>query len=222
MARRAAVLLLVAVTVTGGAASFRERPPTTGVHRPTAYTLRGGEWETHLGVGLPVTSPSYWETKAGLGVGIGGFLQFGIALSYGRQAGPPPAYMTYSASAKLRLSLGSDVDLAVPFAASFHDVGMGIEFRYMQIGGVLSIRIDPVSLHGGTALGWDNNQGVYIRPYAIADLDFFPNLKVVGEVGFSPVSLAVGAWLRLLDFLDLKLALTPAPLSASATLYLRL
>jgi hypothetical protein len=54
-----------------------------------------------------------------------------------------------------------------------------------------------------------------------ADFDFFPNLKFVGELGLVPVSVAVGAWPRLLTVLDVKLVLTPVLFSFTAGVYLR-
>lgn len=46
----AAFTMATAVVITGFGVPFREAPPTIGVYRATAHTLRGREWQ----IGLPL------------------------------------------------------------------------------------------------------------------------------------------------------------------------
>ena len=199
-------------------APFREVPPTIG-----AYTLRGGEWQMGAGFGLPLASPSYWVASVSLAYGITHWFQAGIAMSYGVQPGPPPAYMVYSGHAKLRLPLGTNIELGIPFGFSFVDRGPGIEFGSARSGAVASMGMGAgLTLHGGADLGVTKGGGWYARPYAIVDLDILPNLKLVGELRIIPPSVTIGAWIRLLDFLDVQLVLAPLALAVTGGVYLRL
>lgn len=208
-------MLLGSTTPVVGA-PFREVPPTIG-----AYTLRGGEWQIGAGLGLPLASPNYWVASVSLGYGISHWFQAGIAVSYGVQPGPPPAYMVYSGHAKLRLPLGANLELGIPFGCSFVDRGAGTEFGSVGSGAVASMGMGAgLTLHGGADLGVTKG-GWYARPYAIADFDILPNLKLVGELGIIPPSVTIGAWIRLLDFLDVQLVLAPLALAVTAGVYLR-
>jgi len=208
--------LIVCTTACGIGAPFREVPPTIG-----AYTLRGGEWQIGAGLGLPLASPNYWVASVSLAYGIGNWFQAGIAMSYGVQPSPRSAYMTYGFSAKLRLPLGATLDLGIPFGFSFVDWRPGIQFGSVQIGTVASVRMGAgLTLHGGATIGGIMG-GWYVRPYVIADFDLLPNLKLVGEFGFIPLSVTIGAWMRVLPFLDVKLALAPLGLSFMGGVWLR-
>lgn len=209
--------LLTALTATAWAAPFREVPPTIG-----AYTLRGGEWQVGAGLGLPLAALNYWVASVSLAYGISNWFQAGIAMSYGVQPSPPSAYMTYSGYAKLRLPLGAGIDLGIPFGFSFVDRGAGTEFGSVQSGAVASMRMGAgLTLHGGANLGATKGGGWYARPYAIADFDILPNLKLVGELGIIPLSVTISAWIRLLDFLDVELTLAPLALAVTGSVYLR-
>jgi hypothetical protein len=224
MNRRLSGLLVVTVVLgflvgsarTTWAASFREVPPTIG-----AYTLRGGEWQigADMEVGLETLPEGISLETYGLSVAYGVTNQFqaGIA-SHTQFVGGAVRYLRFSA--KLRLSFGADLDLGVPFGVGFYDVGEGIQLGLVNSGAVLSLRVGrDVAFHGGLALGISPQ--FYVSPYGIIDFDLLPNIKLVGELGLIPLSAAVGAWIRLLDFLDVKLALTPVPLSFTGGLYLR-
>ncbi|MGC8963741.1 MAG: hypothetical protein ACP5LK_07330 [Candidatus Bipolaricaulaceae bacterium] len=208
-------LLACTAALTMGA-SFRDVPPTIG-----AYTLRGGEWQIGVGMGFLFLPMSY-DASVSVAYGITSWFMAGIAVSHGVQPGPPPAYMSYDFSAKLRLPLGSALDLGLPLGAWFYDEGYGIAAGGLGSGAVLSLKMGAgLTVHGGAAVGTVRAKGWYFQPYIIADFDLLPNLKLVGEVGLLPVSVAVGAWLRVLDFMDLKLALAPLALSFTGGLYLR-
>ncbi len=206
--------LLTVIAAFGMGAPFRDVPPTIG-----AYTLRGGEWQIGAVMGFASVPLEYRATSVSVAHGITGWFDVGIAVSHGAQ--PPFAYMTYAFSAKLRLPLGPGLDLGVPVGVGFQDRLMGIEFHYLQGGAVVSSRVGALTFHGGATVGAVKGAGWYLHPYAIADYDVLPSLKLAAELSGIPVSVAIGVCLRLLDFMDLKLAVTPPALSVTGGVNLR-
>ncbi|HPD06867.1 MAG TPA: hypothetical protein PLC08_03190 [Candidatus Bipolaricaulis sp.] len=202
--------LVAGITSLGSAASFREVPPTIG-----AYTLRGGEWQIGGEMGFRLLAQEYLASSLSVEYGLAPWFQMGISL------GQSMAVMTYSASAKFRLHLGEGFDLGLPFGIGFQDQEYGTLFGYLQGGVVASIRMGELTLHGGMAAGF-TREGFFYNPWASADLDILPNLKAVGELALRPLSAAVGTWLRLFPFLDVKIALAAPALSLTLGLYLRL
>jgi len=198
--------------------------PTIGAYTLPigAYTLRGGEWQIGVGMGLPLAAPNFRAASVSLAYGISNWFQVGMAMSYAVQPGLPPAYMTYSGHAQLRLPLGGGLDLGIPFGLSFVETRAGIEFGYVRSGAVASMRMGAgLTVHGGAAVGAVMG-GWYLHPYAIADFDLLPSLKLVAEFGFVPLSVTIGAWLRVLPFLDVRLAVAPLTAYFTGGLYLRL
>ncbi len=193
-----ALTILAATGVPGLGLGFQEVPPTHG-----AYTLRGGEWQ----IGLPyVLAPLAVSVE----YGITDHVQIGVA--------PILAALGYlNLGGKLRIPLGPSLDMGVPFGVGLYPDPIGFIW---STGAVLSLGLGGgFTVHGGVGLGMV--QQLHILPYAIADFDLLPNLKLVGELGLMPVSLAIGAWVRVLPFLDVKLALNPLVLSFTGGLYLR-
>jgi hypothetical protein len=210
--------LLVAVGASGAAQGFAEVPPTIG-----AYTLRGGEWQIGVAMGFTAVPLAYRAATISVAYGITGWLDFGIAVVHGVQPGLFPTYMVYTSQAKLRLSLGEGLDLGIPLGLSFVDYGEGIMFGSVHSGAVASMRMGAtLTLHGGATLGIARGGWPYVLPYAIADFDLLPNLKLVGEFGFIPLSATIGMWMRVLPFLDVTLSLNPLAPWFTAGLYLRL
>jgi hypothetical protein len=80
-----AALAVLVAGVLGSGASFQEVPPIIG-----AYTLRGGEWQIGLGIGLPLRSPEYWATSGSVAYGFTDQFQAAIGIGYGRLSGPSP------------------------------------------------------------------------------------------------------------------------------------
>jgi len=224
MAIGAAVVLMASCLVAGIAASFQEAPPTVGVYRANAYTLRGREWQigADVDVGLATLPQGISLRTYGFGVAYGVTNQFQAGIVYYTQLQAEQPFVIYALSTKLGLSLGVDLDLGVPFSVEFYDARQGIQFRALQSGFVVSMRLGGAfTLHGGTVVGL-SRQGVgFVSPYASADFDLLPNLKLMGEVGLIPLSVAVGGWLRPLPFLDVKLALAPVLLSLTAAIHVR-
>jgi len=204
-----------AVMVTGLGVPFREAPPTTAVYHATAYTLRGGEWQIGGEMGFRLLAQEYETASLSVAYGLAPWFQVDISLGHSM------AVMTYSASAKFRLHLGEGFDLGLPFGISFQDQDYGIQFGYLQGGVVASVRMGELTLHGGMGAGF-TREGFFYNPWASVDLNILPNLKVVGELAFRPLSAAAGIWLRLFPFLDVKVALAAPALSLTLGLYLRL
>lgn len=167
-------------------ASFVEAPPTQALYRPTAYTLRAGEWE----VGIPFI-------LAPLVVSVG----YGLTESFELRTMPLSfLYGQFGLSGKLALPLGTGFDMALP-------VGATVQFDPLAFlwsaGAVFSLDAgSQLTLHGGVSGGMA--QTLYVLPYAIVDYDVLPNLKLVTEVGLYPLSGVAGVLLRLLDFLELR------------------
>lgn len=203
--------LVAGITSLGSAASFGEVPPTIG-----AYTLRGGEWQIGGGMGFRLPAQEYLTSSLSVAYGLAPWFQMGISLGHSMAA------MTYTASAKFRLHLGEGFDLGLPFGIGFQDQGYGILFGYLQGGVVASVRMGELTLHGGMAAGYTREGFSIFNPWASVDLDILPNLKAVGELALRPLSAAVGTWVRLFPFLDVKLALAAPALSLTLALYLRL
>jgi len=212
-----AFVLLAWETAPGVGASFREAPPTHGLFQATAYTLCGGEWQLGGEIGFHLLAQEYGTSSLSVEYGLAPWFQMGISLGHSMTA------MTYSASAKLRLHLGEGFDLGLPFGIGFQDQEYGILFGYLQGGVVASVRMGEFTLHGGMDAGFTRKEGgFFYNPWASVDLDILPNLKVVGELALRPLSAAVGTWLRLFPFLDVKIALAAPALSLTLGLYLRL
>lgn len=185
----AAVTVLAVAIIPGYGASFREVPAIIG-----AYTLRGGEWQigADLNVGLATLPDGITVDAYGPSVtyGVTDWFQVGIGYCVSLQA---EQSRIYAFSAKLRLPLGPGLDLGLPFAAAFQDRGFGREFGYLQSGAVVSAKIGAgPTVHGSAALGFGRDQGFYFQPHVIVDFDLLPNLKLVGELGLIPVSVALG------------------------------
>lgn len=211
--------ILLATAVAGVGVPFQEAPPTSGIHRPTAYTLRGGEWQIGGEMGFRLFPQEYVTSSVTVAYGLAPWFQMGVSL--GHSIAAVPGVLTYAASAKFRVPLGEGFDLGVPFGVGFQDRGFGTEFGYLQGGVVVSMRLGEFTLHGGTTLGLRKEQGSYLQPYVVADFDLLPNLKLVGELGLIPVSVAAGAWLRLAAVVDVKLSFLPMAASVRAGVYLR-
>lgn len=195
-----------------GAPSFRDVPPTIG-----AYTLRGGEWEVGASTGIQFAVPSSYFIGVSMTYGITNWFQAGIGGTYSILTGPYPPYIVFSGHAKLRLPLGTDLNLGIPFHFSFLDSGEGIAFSYVQSGAIASLRtVWGLTFHAGAILGLSRG-GFHIGPYALVDIDLQPNLKV----GIFPLGLAINVWIRLLDILDVELALAPLGLMVNGGVYLR-
>lgn len=226
VAMSVAIVLVAAWVAIGIGESFQEAPPTTGAYRATAYILHGGEWQIGAGMTGLATFPQ-GNTLQGIEVDgtsfsvIYGVTQrFQVGIAYREQFEAP--FSVCSFSTKLDSPLGVNTDLGVPFSVAFYDIGYGsITFGELGSGTVLSLRVGSgFTLHGGIAFGFLRT-GVFFQPYGIVDFDVLPKVKLVGELGLMPMSVAVGMWLRPLDFLDLKLALKPVTLSFGITFYLR-
>ena len=221
VAMSVAIVLAVAWVAVGIGASFQEAPPTTGVYSETAYTLRGGEWQ----IGAGTTGTTFLggieldSTSLSLMYGITNRLQVGI--TYRRQFSASPPFI-YDFSTKFDLPLGVDMDLGVPFSIASYETDAGVTtFGELRSGAVLSLRVSPgFTLHGGIAFGF-LRPGFLFQPYGIVDFDVLPKVKLVGELGLMPMSVAAGMWLRPLDFLDLKLAVSPVTPSFIVAFYLR-
>ena len=207
----AAVVLVASCVIAGIGAPFQEAPPTTGVYRSTAYTLRGGEWQIGLGFVLTPLAVSVAPLVMSVEYGITDHLQIGVA--------PIQAVLgQLNLHSKLRIHLGSRLDMGIPFSLWLYSDPIGFTWG---TGAVLSLRLGGgIAFHGGLNMGVVREL-FYVSPYTIADFDVLPNLKLVGELGLIPVSMAVGMWVRPLPFLDVKLGLAPIPLSIIAGLYLQ-
>jgi hypothetical protein len=198
-------------------ASFQEAPPIIG-----AYTLRGGEWQIGLGIGLPLRSPEYWAMSGSVVYGFTDQLQAAIGIGYGRLPGPSPFYSNYSLSGKLRWPLSQNFDLAFPVSISFLDAGAGTSFSGIYSGVVFSMKTGLwFTLHGGWGLGYSKTGFYWGSPYGMADIDLLPTLKLVTQFSLMPVSVDANLWLRPLNFLDIAFGFSPLSLWLGLAVYVR-
>lgn len=216
LAASGCVLGWLALGLGAGVPPFRDLPPVIG-----AYTLRGGEVQVGAGIGAHLgVPPTYLTGSVGIAVGIAGWFQVGIGVTSGGQPGSPLSRV-YSGGAKLRLALGGGLDLGVPLGFSFVDRGMGTEFGYVQTGLLASARLGGgLTLHAGANLGL-SKVGTYAGLYSLVDFDLLPNLKLVGALGVSPLSVSLSAWFRPLRWLDVELAFAPLGLTLRGNVYAR-
>lgn len=200
----------VAVLFCGGiystAATFQEVPPPIG-----AYTLPGGD--LYLGAGVTIAGFSSLAAILSADYGVTNTLQIGGGLSFSLASAS-----AYSAKAKLRFPLGGSVDMAFAISASLQEMGMGLEFGYVQGGVTLSAKVlSNLTIHAGVTLTY-TKIGLAPGPWFFADLDLLPNLKVL----VYPLGLGLSVWFRMVPTLDLSLSVWPFAPLGQISVYLRL
>jgi len=211
------LMLIFVIGVSSFGTSFQEAPPIIG-----AYTLRGGEWQIGLGIGLPLRSPEYWAMSGSVAYGFTDQLQAAIGIGYGRLSGPSPFYSSYSLSGKLRWPLSQNFALAFPISISFLDTGAGTSFSGIYSGVVFSMKTGlGFTLHGGWGLGYSKTGFYWGSPYGMADIDLLPALKLVTQFSLMPVSLDANLWLRTSNFLDIAFSFSPLSLWLGLAVYVR-
>lgn len=188
------------------AATFQEVPPPIG-----AYTLAGGD--LYLGAGVTIAGFSSLAAILSADYGVTDTLQIGGGLSF--SSAPASAF---SAEAKLRFPLGVSVGMAFSISASLQDMGVGVEFGYVQGGVTLSAKVlSNLTIHAGVTLTY-TKIGLALGPWVFADLDVLPNLKIL----VYPLGLGLSVWFRMASTLDLSLSVWPFAPLGQISVYLRL
>lgn len=187
-----------------------------------ANTLPSGEWRVGAVLAVPLSTPAGHGWSISAEYGLTRCVQAGVEVEHVWESGSTRPTLTYCLAVKLRVPLGSRLSLGFPVEFGFRDLGAGVEFGFIQGGVVTSSRVGGgLTVHGGAAVRVVKGGGWYLRPYAIADYDVLSTLKLLVELWGIPVNVEIGGWLRVLDSMDLKLAVTPLALSVTGGIYLR-
>ncbi len=197
-----AVGLLVAVGASGAAQGFHDVPPTWGLARPTAYTLRARELQ--IGV-VSVTEPASLYVN----YGITSDLQVGLW---------PIAALrgTFNVGGKFAFSLGPDLKMALPVSywywtgSGSQELHVGIVLG-LQVGTSLWLDAGLTVVTGRHCDRWSCWPVLFSTPHAIAQFALAETVRVVVEVEAMDLKVKAGFLVRALDSMDLRATLILVP-----------
>jgi len=187
---------------------FDKAPPTRGVERFTAHTLRGSE----LQLGMLFTQ-AYQDLY--VEAGLSSSVQLGISVLT-TIGGQPYGWLKMVNEIRDELLMGSSLGLM------FVPRGRWTPNRlYGWPGFVFSITgQEDFSLHAGLQVRFRVNLEAprfdYVRysPYVIVDTEIAEGFVLLGEASYNPTYVRVGVLMRVWDALDLKAAVGLPDLSA--------
>jgi len=191
----AAALLVAFISACGWAAPFSEAPPTMGLARPTAHTLRAGDLQIGMAT---VLSP----LNLHLDYGVTDNVQVGVL--------PLILVMGFpNIGAKFGFSLDDRVSVAIPVALMYPIRGGGL---ITALGAVASATLEGFALHSGGTVALLGGGGLHFNVYGILDVDVAQDVKLVGELDLAPFSASVGVLARFLGSLDVRAGVDLVPL----------
>jgi len=197
-----AIGLLVAVGASGAAQGFPDVPPTWGLARPTAYTLRARELQ--IGV-VSVTDP----TSLYVNYGITPDLQVGLSPIVALRG-------TFNVGGKFAFSLGPDLQMALP-VSYWYWTGSGSQ--ELRVGIVLGLQVGTslwldagLTVVTGQHCDWRGCWSVlFSTPHGIAQFALAETARVVVEVEAMDLKVKAGILVRVLDSVDLRATVSLVP-----------
>ena len=178
------ILMAVACAVQGAAGAEL----TQVIYRPTGYVLPASAWEVKGFFNfLPLSLPSI-----GLDYGLTSGLQVGTGLA-GDLSGIP--------NAGAKLSFGYLGPLAVALSA-WSSFDLADESFYLGMGLASSLKAGGFELHAGSSVYLLPSLSFF--PYLAFDYWYTPNITLLGEADFMPFYMRLGALIRALAGLNLR------------------
>ncbi len=202
-----ALTAAIMIAVVGGGLAFADgldkAPPTRGVERFTAHTLRASELQ--LGV---LFSQAYQDIYAE--VGISDSLQLGLSLLT-TISGQPHGWVNTANQINDDLIMGAELGLRYRPGRSWP---YRPDYLYGQTGFVFSMMgQEDFSLHAGLQVRFRVNLDAprfdyaHYSPYAVVDTEVADGFVLLGEAAYNPTYIRIGMLMRVWDVLDLKVSI---------------
>lgn len=202
------ICILIGLVGQGPAVAAGE-PPTRGVERNTAHTLRANE----LQIGFLFTQ-AYEDLY--VEAGISDDVQIGVSVLT-TLGGQPYGWIHTSNRLNDELLMGAALGLRYRPGRSWPPRP---NYLYGDGGFCFSFIVsDEYSLHAGlhvrTRVNLDAPRVDYVRysPYAVVDADIAEGFVLLGEVAYEPTYIRVGALMQAWEMLDLKASVNILDLS---------
>jgi len=198
----AAVLLALGVA-SSAAQGFSEAPPTWGLARPTAHTLRASELQIGL---LSVTDAATFYVNFGLTDN----LQIGTWPILALQG-------AFNVGGKYRFTLTPELEVGIPLHCWYWEA----QYRSyeLHVGAVASLDLaTAVRLHVGLTIvtgrwcdWWRCSPVLTTTPHVISEFRLAETARVLAEVEAAPLKVKTGVLIRVLGAIDLRATLILVP-----------